>query len=98
MKWNDSLNTLPDAGKTVICYGKNTYGKDRTLRAFYAPRFTIEDTNEYEAAEYSEEQDQNYLKEGWYECNEHEEVNWMIEFPVTHWMPLPKPTFNNQSA
>lgn len=91
MNWIKSEFLLPPAGTPVIVFGKNEYGKGRTLRAFYAPRHTIEDDNDYEAAQYCEEKDKYYLKEGWYESNEFEDVHWRIEFEVTHWMSLPKP-------
>jgi len=89
--WNSTKtkNGKPTAGIPVIAFGKNEHGKDRIIRAFYAPRFTIEDDNEYEAAEYSEEKECYFLREGWYESNEHDEVNWMVCFEITHWMPLP---------
>lgn len=89
--WYNASEILPPKGESVICYGINDYGKGRTMKAFYAPRYEIEDGNEYDAAEYDEEKDEYFLKEGWYENNEHDEVNWMIDFPVTHWMTLPEP-------
>lgn len=91
MNWIEVKKQMPKSGKTVIAFGLNEYKKKRTLRAFYAARFTVEDDNEYEAAEYNEEKDEYYLKEGWYEYNEHEEVHWKIDFLITHWMPLPPP-------
>jgi hypothetical protein len=45
------------------------------------------------ATEYNEEDDEYYLKEGWYEVIK----NWddynsiVIDDTVTHWMPLPEP-------
>jgi len=91
MKWIEVKSNLPKPGVPILAFGLNGYQKRRTLRAFYAPRFTIEDDNEHEAAEYCEEKDNYFLHEGWYENNEYEEVHWMIDFPVTHWMPLPEP-------
>lgn len=90
MEWIKTKDSLPEPGVKVIALGKNDYGKARRLRAYFAPRWTIEDNNEYEAGEYSEEKDKFFLKEGWYECNEHDEINWLVCFPITHWMPLPK--------
>jgi len=79
----------PVPEKLVLAFGINQYGKGRVVRAFYAPKFSVQDDNEYDAAEYSEEKDEFFLKEGWYECNECEEFNWMIDFEITHYMPLP---------
>ena len=91
MKWTKiNGDNLPKAGIPVLAFGKNEYDKGRTIRAFYAPRHTIQDDNDYEAAEYCEEKDEYFLREGWYEQNECEEVNWFVTFAVTHWMPLPE--------
>jgi len=79
----------PVPEKLVLAFGINQCGKGRVVRAFYAPKFSVEDSNEYDAAEYSEEKDDFYLKEGWYECNECEEFNWMVDFEITHYMPIP---------
>jgi hypothetical protein len=95
-EWINTIHELPEAGVNVTAYGENSYMKERTMRAFYAPKFTIEDDNEYEAAEYCEESDQYFLKEGWYETNEHEDVHWMIEFPITFWQPLPPAPFSKE--
>lgn len=90
--WNKITDLMPEKDKTVLVFGINEYGKNRTLRAFYAEKYTIEDNeNEYGAAEYFEENDCYYLKEGFYERNEHEEINWFVQFPITHWMELPSP-------
>lgn len=89
--WRRVEDGTPQAGIKVLAYGVNEYGKDRRLRAYYAPRYTIEQSpdDEYESSEYHEESDTYFLQEGWYECNEHEEVNWRVAFEITHWMPLP---------
>jgi len=89
--WINTKDQMPKSGQLVFAFGVNEYQKNRTIRACYAERFTIQDDNEYEAAEYCEEKDEYYLMEGWYESNECEDVNWFVQFPITHWMPLPEP-------
>lgn len=88
--WISIKDRNPKSGKMVIVYGKNSYGKVRRLRAFYAAKFTIE-SFEDDDREYDEENDIFYVPVGWYECNECEDTNWHIDFPVTHWQPLPDP-------
>ena len=85
MKWISANDQLPTNTNPVLA----SDGKV-SVRAFFAPKFTIEDDNEYGAAEYSEEKYEYYLKEGWYEQNQHDEICWMVD-GVTHWMPLPEP-------
>lgn len=91
--WIKVKDELPPTGKEVIAYYKNSDGEQKIIRAFYAPRFTIEDNNnnEYEGAEYCEEKGEYFLIEGWYESNEHEDVHWFVDEEVTHWMHMPSP-------
>ena len=68
-------------------------GKRKTIVAFYAKRYTIESScDDGYAYEYGEDDDECYLKEGWYESIQ----NWgdfssvaVCEGEITHWMPLP---------
>lgn len=91
--WISVNERLPECGKKVLATYKNEYGKDRTICAMYAERHKIESTsNEDCDDEYSEELDNYFIKEGWYEVIE----NWpdyssvvVHEGVVTHWMPLP---------
>jgi hypothetical protein len=83
----------PDPGIPVLAYCKNQQGRDRRLRAHWCPRWTVEAMDldgDNESSEYSEEKDNYYVREGWYETNEFEECHWKIEHEVTHWMPLPE--------
>jgi hypothetical protein len=56
----------------------------------YAAAKTLEAADD-EDGEYDEERDAYFVKPGWYETNEYEEVHWAVHDPVTHWMPLPEP-------
>ena len=87
-QWID-VKDLPEAEKIVFVFGINEMGKQRILRAYYAPDKTVEGMDD-EFSDYDEERDKYFLPQGWYECNEFEETNWRVEFEVTHWMPLPQ--------
>lgn len=91
-QWISVEERLPEAETDVLAYFINEYDHKRIIRAFYAPRFTVEDgcDNEYEASEYDDQKGVYYLKEGWYEHNEQDEVNWFVG-NVSFWQPLPEP-------
>ena len=92
--WAPVTENMPGLGPNafVLATYVTDYGKPRVVRAYFAPKHTIESCNDAdEFADYSEEDDCYYTPEGWYECNAHEETNWLIDEVVTHWMPLPKP-------
>lgn len=94
-KWIEVENELPETGRMVLVYYKNSYDKIRRVTAFYARRFCFEATLEDECEiEYNEDDDNFYLMPGWYERID----NWaeyssvfIHEGRVTHWMPLPEP-------
>jgi hypothetical protein len=99
--WIAVTERMPEAGVPVLAFVTNSAGKTRRIRASYAPPKTIEASGEdinYEAAEYAEEEDQYWLREGWYEQNEYEEVHWHVDDPVSHWMPLPAPPAEHGTA
>ena len=85
MNWIKTKDEMPKAGLNVLAF----CGK--VIRVHYAPRFTLESGCEDDCYEYNEDDDEYFLQEGWYECNEFEETNWHVEGEVTHWMPLPEP-------
>ena len=72
--WVSVMDRFPDSGKHVLaaCEIRLLYGgtKQYVCEAFYAEKYTIsegaypEDADWYD---YSEENDEYYLKEGWYE-------------------------------
>lgn len=92
MEWKSIKDGMPDPGHDVLVVVEDDRKKRHILRAFWCPRFYLE-ASEYETDdvdEYSEDNDQYYLREGWYEHNAFEETHWFVEETVTHWMHLPK--------
>lgn len=95
LEWISVNDALPESGVVVLAAGKNGHGEWHRVRARYAERFTIfqPPMSEY-IGEYSEENDEYYLEEGWWE-----QIEFWDEYSccriadgvVTHWMPLPEP-------
>jgi len=85
-----SPSLKPKSGKYVLVTVRD--GKRvLVLRAYWIAKFT-EINSEYEGAQdYSEEKDEYYCPEGWYESNEYEDTNWRVTGTVLAWMPLPEP-------
>lgn len=98
MAWKKCLKAMPKDGQAVIAYYLNSHGMGRRIRAEYVKRWTVvaemfadPDT---ECVEYSENEDEYYVLEGWYELID----NWdeygriaVNEGVITHWQPLPEP-------
>ena len=99
-KWISVKDRLPESGVYVlICCEMHRYGGEIAGKyvcdGYYAEANKIiaggfpDECN----CEYSEEDDEFYLCEGWYEVIK----NWddynsvTVEDSVTHWMPLPQP-------
>ena len=84
-----------EAGEGPDCnrYISNQCGKRRRVRAVYIRQYEEEAGDDDElCVEYCEEQDEWYLKEGWYELID----NWydyssvaIVEGVVDYWMPMP---------
>lgn len=85
------IKTAPLDGKQVLIYYKNDCNKGRIIKAKYVKRFTEESSIESENYEYSEEKDEYFTPEGWYEIidNWDEFSHVSINYIPTHWMPLP---------
>lgn len=93
-KWISVEDRLPEAGVKVLAVFINSHGSPRRICARYVRRWTEEVSGDCEEnyCEYSDEHDEYYTCEGWYEAIE----NWgdfssvhVCEGDVTHWMPLP---------
>jgi hypothetical protein len=90
-EWARVDAALPESGKPVLAHYVNRCGKSRVVRAIYAARLTLPASETWDECEYSEDDDEFYCPEGWYEFNEQDETHWRLESPATHWMPLPLP-------
>lgn len=98
-EWISVEDRLPDSGVHCIlcCDMKRIDGthSQYVCDGYLAERFKINAhyADDDCATEYNEEDDEYYLKEGWYEVIK----NWdnynsiVIDDTVTHWMPLPEP-------
>lgn len=92
-EWISVSERMPD--KACLVFYTNKLGNPRIVKAKYTPRFTDEAHGDCtdEWCEYSEEHDEYFYPEGWYECID----NWddyafvtINDATVTHWMPLPE--------
>lgn len=91
-QWIPVTERLPEPQLPVSAYGINTFGKGRTIKAKWIPKFNKEEEGDYDGdADYDEENDIFYWPEGWYEWNECEDMHFKVDFPITHWQPLPEP-------
>lgn len=97
--WISVRDKLPECGKHVLtsCEVRLLSGSKKryTCIAFHAEKHKISEhyPEEDYCYDYDEEQDEYYLKEGWYEVihNWDEYSSVVIDDFVTHWMPLPEP-------
>lgn len=85
------IETSPKDGTTILIFYRNECGKDRTIKAFFAEKYSLESSDD--GSEYCEEKDEYFAPEGWYEVID----NWedyssvFVQHEPTHWMPLPEP-------
>lgn len=94
--WIKVSDGYPEPELPVIAFVQRAFGNPhntRRIRAMWIPAFTspADDNDEYESGEYDEATDEYYIREGWYEQNEFEEIHWKVSGEVTHWMNLPGP-------
>lgn len=93
-RWIPVTERLPESGVHVLLACKTLGGNKYVCDGFHTEKFS-QPTEFYENidADYSEETDEYYFPEGWWEVIK----NWddyscvAIEDTVTHWMPLPQP-------
>ena len=88
--------TLPKAEEKVLVMCRTYSGGRYVCCAFYVPAGMSRDDSDYcwdiECCDYSDDEDEYYVREGWYEkihnWDEYQAVG--IEDFVTHWMPIPE--------
>jgi hypothetical protein len=90
-EWIKVSELLPEPCVPVIAFYQNCMGNGRRIRAMYAAPKTLELHMDAEGGEYDEETDTYWCEPGWYETNQHEEINWFVDEDVTHWQPMPDP-------
>lgn len=85
-------DTPPESGKRVLIVWENSNDKKRVSLGFYAAKHSVVDQNEEDRAwditDYSEENDEYYFPEGWYEIPHEVEFFGRLS-NVTHWMDIP---------
>lgn len=92
-KWQ-TIDNAPKSGVQILIYYKNDCGKGRIIKAKYVAKFTEESSGmNDEFGEYSEEADEYYTPEGWYEMidNWDEYSHVAINYAPTYWQSLPAP-------
>jgi hypothetical protein len=80
--------SLPEPHQPVLL----DIGSKYPIRAMWVPKFTLVVAleNDSDFGEYSEDKDQWFCPEGWYEWNEHEDCHWAVESgKPTAWCALP---------
>jgi hypothetical protein len=92
IQWISVEDRLPDTGRSVlICWQTKIEKLQRVSRGWYAHKHSILDEGDYyEQADYSEEKDDYYFPEGFWE------VPWEAEaaYPlsnITHWAEIQLP-------
>lgn len=90
-EWIPVSNSLPDNCRNVFIQGMNDCGMVRTAKANYCRKFELEasECTDEECCDYKETNDKYYVQEGWYESNTSSEIDYAIDFTVTHWQELP---------
>jgi len=90
-QWVSVEDRLPESGKRIEIYWKNSYGKEKTSLGWYAKKHNIVDEGDYyEQADYCEEKDEYYFNEGFWEVLCESETAYLLS-NVTHWKPITLP-------
>lgn len=90
-EWIPVEERMPPSGMNVLAFFRNSYDKGRTIRAFWAAPHSMEASEEDNCGAVEETDDGDFLRSGWYESNENDEISYGVSERVTHWMPLPAP-------
>ncbi len=96
-EWISVEDKLPEHNQDVLATYENQWGKNIFIIGIYLERWKEESTGDEAYDEHSEEKDEYFMHEGWYE----QQDNWM-DFAyiyvnngkVSHWRPLPDPPKN----
>lgn len=94
MNWIKVTDQMPEHDKSVlVCYTIHHSARQIIVVGHYLERFREEARTDEDHYEYREEDDTDYICEGWYE----EQHNWdgytsiyIHEGYITHWAPLPE--------
>lgn len=85
---------LPEPCRAVLlCVESATSGRRYVIRAEHAAPNTMAlgDDQEWWEGCTTDEHDDTYCPEGWYEHNQFDETNWLVTDKAIAWQPLPPP-------
>lgn len=85
-KWIKVEDHMPEGNKAVLAFD----GK-QVIRACWTPKYSDNNCEHIEWADYNETDDDYYIPEGWYERIEHWDMysSIIVHGTITHWMELP---------
>ena len=93
--WTLIKDGLPTSGVPVLL----SCSDGEVIRAIYAAKHALSTADfglvdDGDTVDYSEQDDEYHIPDGWYEFNHHERGHWHIQSEAKCWMPLPLPSFN----
>lgn len=91
LRWRP-VSEKPEKGKEVILSYVDCYGHRINVLGSYVRRFDEEtdSADDEDVMEYSDEKDEYYLKEGWYEHTTHSDYDhWLLHEKIDKWLPIP---------
>jgi len=86
------VSEKPEKGQEVIISYVDCYGHRINVLGSYVRRFDeeAEPADDEDIMEYSDEKDEYYLKEGWYEHTTHSDYDcWLLHEKIDKWLPIP---------
>lgn len=93
--WINATETKPASLQCVLAHYLDKVGDPYIVRAFWTKHHDllsdVAQNIEEELYEWDEAECAGYVKEGWYQVVEGTRQLFPIDYPVTHWQPLPKP-------